>query len=247
MSPGPEIRHLDGVLPEGEIHVWHANLAVAEQSIDRLLKLLDTDEQSRAARFLVAHAREQYIVSHAFLRVVLGRYLQIQPLAIRFSTTANGKPELADGGNPRFNLSHTDGTAAIALAHGRRVGIDVERIRDNLNPLELATRFFSAQECDWLRSQPISERLHAFFACWTAKEAYIKACGEGLSMGLAGFAVIPKARNAQLQLEIFGQPEQSKNWLIQQLDLQPEVCAAVAGEAADLAIRIGEWSFSGWQ
>lgn len=244
MPIGTQLTHLDGILPEDEIHVWHTNVERPENLINRLLGMLDANEQARAARFLVPNARKQYIISHAFLRIALGRYLQIEPQAVRFCTTANGKPELANHRNLRFNLSHTEGTAAIAVTRARHVGIDVEKIRDNLNPLELAGRFFSPQECEWLRSQAPSEQLQAFFACWTAKEAYIKACGGGLSMGLASFAVIPRTGNARLQLEIYSQPEESKNWLIWQLDLKSGLCAAIAVETSDLAVRIGEWSFA---
>lgn len=242
MPIGPKLPHLDGVLPQDEIHVWHTNLELAEESVHGLLSLLDSGEQARAARFLVADARKQYVISHAFLRVTLGQYLQIEPCAVRFCMSGNGKPELPAGSDLRFNLSHTGGTAAIMVARNRRVGIDVEKIHDNLNPLELAGRFFSPQECEWLQSQPVSQRLAAFFACWTAKESYIKACGKGLSMGLAGFAVIPKTGNARLQLEIYGQPEESKKWLIWQLHLKPDLGTAIAAEAAtDLTIRVGEW------
>lgn len=241
MPIGHKLTHLDGVLPQGEIHVWHTCLDPSEELVNRLLPLLDSGEQARAARFLVADARKQYVISHAFLRITLGQYLHIEPQAVRFRTTGNGKPDLAEGSELRFNLSHTEGTAGIVIARNRRVGIDVEKIRDNLHPLELAARFFSSEECDWLRSQPASRHLPAFFACWTAKEAYIKACGEGLSMGLAGFAVIPKTGNSRLQLEIYGQPEESRRWLIWQLDLKPGLCAAIAAESGDLAVHIGEW------
>lgn len=241
MPIGPTLIHLDGVLQEDEIHVWHTDLELEEDVVNRLFPLLDSDEQARAARFLVDHARKQYVVSHAFLGTVLATYEHTEPLALRFSSSKNGKPELVDGNGLCFNLSHTEGTAAIAIARNRQVGIDVEKVRDNLKPLELATRFFSPQECEWLRSRPFAEQLPAFFACWTAKESYIKAVGEGLSMGLAGFAIIPKNGNARLPLEIYGQPEESKRWLIWQLDLKPDLCAAVAAKSGDATIRIGEW------
>lgn len=242
MPIGPNLTRLDGVLERDEIHVWHTNLDSAEEEVARLLRLLDSAEQSRAGRFLVPDARKQYVISHALLRVVLGRYLNSEPQAIRFGSRGNGKPELLDDSRFCFNLSHTDGTAAVVIANRVRVGIDVEKIRSNLKPLELANRFFSPEECDWLRSQPASDQLTAFFSCWTAKESYIKAVGEGLSMGLAGFAIIPKIGAARLQLKISGQPEESKKWLIWQLELKADTCAAIAAETQDLAIRIGEWS-----
>jgi 4'-phosphopantetheinyl transferase len=242
MPIGPKLTRLDGILGKDEIHVWHTDLDLIEETIGGLLRLLDSGEQARAARFLVPDARRQYIISHAFVRTVLGQYLGTSPQALRFCTTGNDKPALVDGSGIDFNLSHTDGTAAMVLVRGRRVGIDVEKIRANLNPLELAGRFFSPQECEWLRSRPDSERIRAFFDCWTAKESYIKACGEGLSMGLAGFAVIPQTVNTRLPFEIYGQPEESKKWLIWQLALKPGLCAAIASESEDRTIRVGEWS-----
>ena len=241
MALGPRLTNLDGVLADHELHLWRTNLAVSQGVIDRLFGWLDADEQSRANRFLVPEARTQYIVSHAFLRDALAQYLGIPRRDVRFHTTAKGKPELADGSDLHFNLSHTQGTAAVALTRAGRVGVDVEQVRDNLTPVELAKRFFSPQECDWLQSQPPSEQLHAFFLCWTAKESYIKACGDGLSMGLDGFAVIPKAGNAQLYLEAYGQPGESRKWTIWQLDLKPGLCTAVAAEAENLLVRVGEW------
>jgi 4'-phosphopantetheinyl transferase len=138
-------------------------------------------------------------------------------------------------------MSHTGGTAAIVIARNRRVGVDVEKIGRNLKPLELATQFFSPQECKWLRSQPASEQLAAFFSCWTAKESYIKAVGEGLAMRLSGFAIIPKIGNARLRLEVYGQPEESKKWLVWQLELKAGTCAAITAESDEVTIRTGEW------
>lgn len=241
MPLGPQLTNLDGALADNELHVWHTSLELPQTVVDRLFELLDSEEQARSARFQVADARMQYVISHAFLRSLLGQYLRISTADISFRVSDKGKPELANRSNLRFNLSHTGGTAAIAVTRAGRVGVDVEQVRDNLDPLQLADRFFSPLECDWLRSQPDSLRLESFFSCWTAKESYIKACGGGLSMGLDGFALIPKAGNSQLQLEIFGEPQESRKWTVWQLNVKPGVCAAVAAEANDLLVRVGEW------
>ncbi len=237
---GPGLKQLDEALAADEVHVWHTSLELPQPWVDRLYAQLAANEQARAARFLVADARQQYIISHAFLRAVLAKYLHVKPLAVRFRMGENGKPELEDS-DICFNLSHTTGTAAIAITRAGKVGMDVEHVRDNLNPQELARRFFSPQECEWLEQQPEPDRLNAFFSCWTAKESYIKACGGGLSMGLDGFAVIPKSGNAHLELEIYAKPEQCRTWSIWQLDLKPGLCSAVAVEAEDATVRIGEW------
>lgn len=133
----------------------------------------------------------------------------------------NGKPELAGTANIDFNLSHTDGAAVLAVTRNRPVGVDVERVRDCMEALELAERFFSAAEADWLRSQAAAHRSESFLACWTAKEASIKACGAGLSMPLATFSLITYDRGKELELQISGDPEHSKSWSIWCLDLDP--------------------------
>jgi 4'-phosphopantetheinyl transferase len=245
MVAGSDLIEMDGMLGSKEIHVWHTDLTVQEANIDRLFPLLDNHEQSRAARFLVPEPRIQFILSRAFLRIALGQYLHIEPREVSFRTAEHGKPELAVAGDLYFNLSHTEGTTVIAVTRAGRVGIDVERIRGNLDPLQLGMRFFSRQESEWLRSQPDDQRFAAFFACWTAKEAYIKACGGGLSIPLDGFGVIPRSGNGELHLEIYGQPEESERWSMWQFDLGPDLRSAVAVGAVGCQIRLGRWSSAG--
>lgn len=240
-----DLIQMDGVLAAKEVHVWHMDLTAQEAALDRLFPLLDNHEQSRAARFLVPEPRVQFILSRAFLRIALGQYLQIDPREVRFHLAEHGKPELAEGGGLHFNLSHTEGTTMIAVTRAGRVGVDVGRIRENLDPLALGTRFFSSQEVDWMRLQPPDRRFAAFFACWTAKEAYVKACGAGLSVALDGFGVIPQPGNAELHLEIYGKPEESKRWSMWQFDLGPDLRSAVAVEAVDCKVRLGRWSLAG--
>lgn len=245
MAVGSDLIELDGILGDNEIHVWHIDLTTQAAAIDRLSPLLDHHEQSRAARFIVSEPRIQFILSRASLRIALGQYLHIEPRQVRFRAAEQGKPELAEPSGLRFNLSHTDGATVIAVTRAGRVGVDVERIRENLDPLPLGARFFSTKESEWLRSQPADQRFAAFFACWTAKEAYVKACGSGLSAPLADFGVIPHPGDAELHLEIYGKPEESRRWSMWQLDLGPDLRSAVAVEAVNCQVRLGHWSPAG--
>ena len=245
------LRHPDGVLPPDEVHIWHTELTVPENGIDSLLELLEPEERDRALRFKVSHAYHQFVISRAFVRKILALYLRSGPREVRFRTTAHGKPELAGARDVRFNLSHTAGAAVMAIVRGRQVGVDVERVREDVNTIELADRFFSAPEAEWVRSQTASDRSSSFFACWTAKEAYVKAHGEGLSMPLSAFSVIPR-RSApgthwggthweRLQLEVFGNAEESRRWSIWQLDLASDLRAALAVEGQNCEVRLGHW------
>jgi 4'-phosphopantetheinyl transferase len=263
MEEGADLRaeplsRLDGILHDDEVHVWQVDLIAWEKEADSLLELLDPEERARAARFKFPGPRNQFLISRALLRRALGRYLGIGAREVRFRTTANGKPELAAnsvlhydnyGGdnyrddNLRFNLSHTEGVTVFALARHRQVGIDVERIRKDTNAMELAERFFSHNEVQWLRSQPAAEQIPAFFTCWTGKEAYIKAHGEGLSMPLNGFGVLPVAGGAdsELQLQVYDDPQESKRWSIWQLELGSGLRAALAVAGERCRVRVGRW------
>jgi 4'-phosphopantetheinyl transferase len=245
MVVGSDLIEMDGVLGRNEVHVWHTDLTAQEAAIQSLFPLLDHHEQSRAARFLVPEPRIQFILSRAFLRITVGQYLHVEPREVRFHIAEHGKPELTEPAGLNFNLSHTDGTTVIAVTRAGRVGVDVEKIRENLDPLQLGKRFFSPKESEWLGSQPASQRFAAFFACWTAKEAYVKARGAGLSAPLDGFGVIPRPGTAELQLEIYGQPEESRRWSMWQLDLSPDLRTAVAVEAVNCRVRVGRGSLAG--
>ncbi len=238
--------HLDGMLPKDEVHVWFVDLPVWEKETASLLALLNQEEQERAARFKFPAPRNQFVLSRAMLRQVLARYLRIAARDVHFRTTTNGKPELAATcqvhDDFRFNLSHTAGAAVIAITRLRQVGIDVERIRMDTNALELAERFFSRPEVEWLHSQPTAEQIPAFFTCWTGKEAYIKAHGEGLSMSLSSFGVLPAhgTDGSQLQLKVYENPEEARRWFICQLALGTGLRAALAVEGENCRVRLGQ-------
>jgi len=240
VEPEP-LRHLDGILPGDEVHVWQVDLIAREKEADSLFELLGAEERERAARFKFPAPRNQFVISRALLRQALGRYRRIDARDIRFRTAANGKPELAESCDLRFNLSHTDGMTVFAIARHRQVGVDVERIRPDTDALELAERFFSRPEVQWLRSQPAAQHIPSFFSCWTAKEAYIKAQGEGLSLPLSGFGVLPRLSGSELQLEVYGDPEESRRWSMWQLELGAELRAALAVEGEGCRVRLGQW------
>jgi 4'-phosphopantetheinyl transferase len=242
VDPQP-LRRVDGILPKDEVHVWRVDLKAWEKEADSLLELLDQEERERAARFKFPAPRNQFLISRALLRRALGRYQQIEAREVRFRTTANGKPELGEGGDLRFNLSHTEGVTVFAIARNRQVGIDVERIREDTNAMELAERFFSRQEVQWLQSQPAAQHIPSFFTCWTAKEAYIKAQGEGLSLLLSSFGVLPAVAGAssELQLEVYDDPEESRRWSMWRLELGPGLRAALAIEGQVCRVRLGQW------
>ena len=238
-SPNQPLAELDGQLPPYEVHIWLANLELEESTIEKLGALLDPEEQQRAARFRVTSARKQFVASRAFLRIMLGKYLGIEAREVELGLAAHGKPELAENRAIHFNLSHTEGLAAMAITRAGAVGVDVERVRDQPDLLDLAERFFSDKEAKWVRSQPERERAACFFSCWTAKEAYVKAHGGGMSIPLDGFAVVPDLRKLELQLEVFGDEAGTQRWSMRRLELPEGFRGAVAVESTSCRVRMG--------
>jgi len=179
-------------LNSDEIHIWHQHLKCPEHVTQAFGALLAPDELARAARFRFASNRDEFIVSRGTLRWLLGRYMNCQPEKLHFTYSQYGRPQLegsAFGECVEFNISHSGDLAVLAFRRTRRIGIDIEQIRTDFSTAEIAERFFSFAEREALRALPLEHRHVGFFTCWTRKEAFIKALGEGLSHPLDHFDV----------------------------------------------------------
>jgi 4'-phosphopantetheinyl transferase len=175
-----------------EVHVW----IVEPERIDdpRLLEaywgLLDGREREKQRRFRFERHQRQYLVSHALVRLTLSRYAPVAPGAWAFATNAYGRPEVQGewGTRLRFNLSHTDGMALVAVGTGAELGADVEDAEREGETVDIADHYFAASEVAALRALPPERQRGRFFEYWTLKESYIKARGAGLSLPLDQFA-----------------------------------------------------------
>lgn len=185
------VGELGEALPSlGQVHVWLLDLsAVSTDLLSNCQKLLSLEERERAQRFKVEHARTQFIAARALVRTCLARYTGEQAEAWRFAYNEYGKPHIANSPfvHIQFNLSHTDGLIACAFSQGFTIGLDVERIRHEIDSLTLARSVLAKQERASLTSLSSQECLKRFFDYWTLKEAFIKAKGIGLSMPLTDF------------------------------------------------------------
>jgi len=227
-----------------EVHVWRATLDQQTASqIQSFLQSLAADEQARAERFHFERDREHFIVARGVLRAILGNYLNRAPECLSFCYSSHGKPALAgESGKDaiRFSVSHSHGVALYAVTRGREVGIDLERIRFDLPVAEIAERFFSRREVAMLRALPTDVQQQAFFRCWTCKEAYIKARGEGLSLPLDQFDVSLVPGEPAAVLGTRPDPSEASHWSLQEL-------TSVPGYAAVLAVEGHQWRLTCWQ
>lgn len=184
------------VLHADEIHVWHLSLGMPDLALTQAQATLARDELARAERLRAPHDRRRFIAAHGALRAILAGYYAREPSVLRFASGPRGKPYLLDEPSLCFNLSHSGDLALIAIAREREVGIDVEQIRPERASMAIAERFFSPYESGILHALADDERIAAFFRCWTRKESYIKARGDGFGLPLDSFDVLVGARRA---------------------------------------------------
>lgn len=228
-----------------EVHVWRASLDVEAPCIKKLQQTLSEDERARAERFYFQKDRDRFIVARGLVRSILGRYLDIEPGHVKFAYGPYGKPALAGESGVHgihFNLSHSDGLALCAIARGREVGVDLERLRPDFAAREIAERFFSPREVAILLALPENQWPKAFFNCWTRKEAYIKARGEGLTLPLDRFDVSVVPGEAAALLYVSGDPEESSRWSLQELVAGPGYVSALAVEGHGWRIKCWQWA-----
>ena len=200
-------------LQSGNVHLWKRRLHASASDVSTCYEMLSGDEQDRARRFRIDRPRHDFVLSRGTLRWLLAQYLRISPLQVRFRYGSHGKPVLENDRDLRFNVSHTEG-----LAHLGR----------NADAVRLAERFFSAREYQELRRLQGNELQAAFFRCWTRKEAYIKARGEGLSLPLRQFDVSVAKSDCNALIATRPDPAEAARWRICEVAIDPGYAAALA-------------------
>ncbi|MBA7638704.1 4'-phosphopantetheinyl transferase Sfp [subsurface metagenome] len=234
------------MLRNDEVHIWRVSLDQNASYVQSLQQILSADEKARARRVYFEKDRKHFIVARGLLRVILSRYLDMKPNQVRFCYSLYGKPGLiypSEGETLNFNVSHSCGLALYAITRGREVGIDLERIRTHFGCEQIAERFFSPQENAMLRTFPANRVKHkAFFNCWTRKEAYIKAKGEGLSLPLDQFDVSFAPGEPAALCFTSEASDESSRWLLRALQPGPGYVAALVVEGHDWRLKCWEWS-----
>lgn len=227
-----------------EVHVWRAVLTRPDSEVKALRALLSADELERANAFRFSRDRDSYVVARGVLRTILGRYVGRPPARLRFRYNDYGKPDLRDAGAarpPRFNVTHAGGIALYAVACGREVGVDIERVRGDVDCEEIANRFFSRREVEALRALPPDLRTEGFFNCWTRKEAFVKALSEGLSFPLDQFDVSLAPGEPAVLLGVRGDGRVASDWSLRELSPGFDCVAALAVEGVGWRLSCWQW------
>lgn len=226
-----------------EVHVWRLGLEWPPDILENYRQLLTEDEQKRAARFYFERDRHRFTAGRAILRSVLGYYLNESPTGIEFEYGPQGKPALGSKykGQLEFNLSHSHHLGLLAVTPKYPVGIDIEYPKENIAINDLVKRFFAPEEAQAFQALPAGQQREAFFNAWTRKEAYLKACGGGLSIGLDRVLVTFKPGQVAQILKIDGSKEEAARWSMAALQPFPGYQAALVVNAPDFSLKCWTW------
>jgi 4'-phosphopantetheinyl transferase len=232
------------------VHIWCVSLEQDQPRVEAFFRSLSPDEQERAQRFYFERDRRHFTVARGVLRNILSRYLSCAPHDLVFSYGPKGKPGLASellkavpqASDLRFNLSHAGTLALYGFTRGRDIGIDVERIRALEGAEQIARRFFAPGEVRVFCALPPASRMQGFFNCWSRKESYIKATGDGLSMPLDQFEVSLTPGEPARFLRVIGDPAAAARWSLRELYPAPGYAAAVCVEGQQWEIQCWRWA-----
>ena len=230
-------------LCDDQIHFWFTRLGQNDPRISTLHSFLSVDEIKRAERFHFDRDRVSYTISHGVLRQLIAQYVGVAPRDVEYVNGPHGKPSLAPvcgDTSLQFNMSHTAGLAVYAFGRNRRIGVDVEHIDREIKDRDaIAEGYFSKQEVEVYRALPEIDKVTGFFNCWTRKESYLKARGDGLSTSLDSFQVTLRPGDpARL---VFAKQDRATAWSMASLEPAEGYVTAISAESNWNLIDLGEF------
>jgi 4'-phosphopantetheinyl transferase len=226
-----------------EIHVWRADLEAVSSQRELYERTLSPDEQVRARRFYFGQDRNRFVARRGILRKLLANYLSLQANEVQFNYQTYGKPALGPHYGERaleFSCSWSAAMGIYAFCIDSEIGVDLERIRECPDMIEVAESFFTRAEKTLILSTPQRKAKELFYTCWTCKEAFVKALGQGLRYPLYEFEVPLAEEEGEAFGSLRGNRAEIKGWSILKFKPAPNFLAA-------LAIRKGPWKVSWWQ
>ena len=243
------IEHLTGLERQGDtslalnaVHLWGIELDGSARCLERCAQWLDKEEQRRAACLVREEDQQRFVLAHGGLRAVLSRYLGIGPDVLEMCRSEAGKPSLTRElrGQPAitFNMAHAQGRALIAVSKGQEVGVDLERIRSDVEVAKLSERYFAPSEHATIMQLNQEQRAARFFRYWVAKEAVLKARGVGL-LALSQCEILLGADGVGAEVRVPVGSRLQDNWRVRLLSCDEGWEAAVAAQGMDWVAQCG--------
>lgn len=214
------------------IKLWHGDCAGSETKYPHYWRILDQTEQQHANSIKNVQLHRRYVEVHARLRILLGDAVNTAPEQLRIQKAEFGKPYLVDYPDLTFNLSHTGNMMVVAIAYNCELGIDIEQCKPRENLAALVDKCFAEEEKSYWQDTPVPQQTQVFYRFWTRKEAFVKATGRGIALGLRQCVINPQ--NPRELLRIPDGYGQASEWLIKDIDLGESICGAVAAKSKDV-------------
>ncbi len=228
------------VLPENEVQLWYFKVDEFLKDVESYANLLSLKETARANSFKFAKDRTVYILARGLLRILSGRYLNEIPKKIKFDYGEYGKPGYKFQTPIKFNISHSGNMIVMAFARNCEIGVDIEKIKEDFDVIDIAQHFFSPDEIQTLKALPEHEQIYGFYRCWTRKEAFIKAKGSGLSFSLTSFSVSLDADRAKLLRTDWAAAER-KEWKLFTFTPAKDYLGALSVREEVNSVRVFDW------
>jgi 4'-phosphopantetheinyl transferase len=231
-------------LAVGEIHVWTARLVDDPHATAGFLRILDQEERARAAQLSFEHDRVRFIRAHGIVRRMLADHFDADAATLAFARNRHGKPHLvprANGPDLQFSVSHSGNCCMLAMRIDHPVGIDVEKVRDLPQAIDIAQSYLSPAEGRVLAALQGTARRDAFFALWTHKEAMVKALGVGLADNLGRVEFELDRAGGPRLVAWDGDRSVAQRWSVLRLDPAPGYVAAVASVHPIRSLTLRNW------
>ncbi|MEI7556717.1 4'-phosphopantetheinyl transferase superfamily protein [Candidatus Chlorohelix sp.] len=231
-------------LQENEVQVWKIEFVQARSQLPLFKEYLTPEEIERAVRYRRIQDGERFIIARGMLRHLLGQYLNEKPAKIKLITLAHGKPALPQTTYQKpveFNISHSGELALLAFSAGMKLGVDLEKINPAIEFSSIARNFFSIAEIRLLEELPLSEKPQYFFRLWTIKEAYLKACGKGLTFPLDQVEIVPASAQNMVYFTIRTPKPDTQYWKVRELKPAEKYCGALAVAGDGWTLSCFKW------
>jgi 4'-phosphopantetheinyl transferase len=217
------------LIEQPKIKLWLGEIAGTDASYRQHWQLLDHAEQHHAHAISNEQLHKRYVEIHAKLRIVLANATNSAPEQLRIHKAEYGKPYLPDYPDLAFNLSHTTDKMVIAVAYNCALGVDIEQCKPRKNLAALVDKCFAEEEKAYWQQLPESQQTQAFYQFWVRKEAFVKATGRGIALGLNKCVINTENHNEFLRIpESYGK---ASDWLIQDVDMGESICGALVVSA----------------
>jgi 4'-phosphopantetheinyl transferase len=236
---------MDGVragrsLGINEVEIWHGKVTAEDAHYQAYWHVLDGDEQAQARKFKNALLHKRYVEVHGRLRDTLAQMLKQPAEKINIKKGGHGKPYLADYPELAFNLSHSADRLMIAVGRNCRLGVDIEVGKQRINLPGLVDKCFAEEEASYWNKLPEAQKSQAFYRFWTRKEAFVKATGHGIALGLDECVINPEKPTEFLRVpDLSGQ---ASAWHVQDIDLGEGIYGVLVADKKFRVIRLMDFS-----